>query len=275
MAEPGNSTAIVSSPAAALTLENTSFEIKSFDAAGNGTTYMVPFPTSSDFAEWSIVTQVGMLKRGPWNKLSIPDIYWGLAYAHRIGADVMKGDLFPTGDGRFGTSNKFKIRKAMETGKIKGWDVAITDTGRASDKLKTCVQQTDLECTVTLDVEGLNKPIVRKALLSRWYKPSNPNWKDNPEHMLELNTLAHACEYIADTGTGPEEAPPLEPSPIQQSSPAPTKSMIDSLKDEVVADRTAKSSQGEGETTSLEGQLVESLKAVEAKKSAPPVTVEK
>ena len=269
MAEQGNSTALVpSSP------DNYTIKVREFDASGNAQEIAIPVPTSANFREWSIMQQVVMLKKGTWSKSSVAEILFAIAYANSLNLDVMQGDVYSVGDGRIATSNKAKIKMALATGKIKGWTIDTRDTGEKIELAK-CIQKTDLECTVVLDVEGLNKPIIRKARLSRWFKATNPNWQGNPEHMLELNTFAHACEYVHPTETGPEEAPPLEPSPIQQSSPAPTKSMIDSLKDEVVADRAAKSSQGEGETTSLEGQLVESLKAVEAKKSAPPVTVEK
>lgn len=192
------------------------FSVREFDAQGNVLLYEFPMPNTADFALWTVEQQAGMLKRGVWNKLTMPDIMWGMMYAHHIDADIVKGEIFPTGEGRWGTSNKYKIRKAMETGKIKGFTSDIADTGKPLQCIggEKCVQKTDLECTVTLDVEGLNKPIVRKAKLSRWFKGNNPNWVTNPEHMLELNTLAHACEYVTGGTTGEDEAPPVGTSMI-------------------------------------------------------------
>lgn len=181
--------------------------VKDYDAAGRCTELSVPMPDSPDFGKWTVVQQIAMLKRGPWQALSLGDIMFGLAYAHSIGADVMKGELFPTGSGRFGTSNKYKIKQALETGRVKFIETAIRDTDEKID-LPGCIQKTDLECTVTIGVKGFEKPVVRRARLSRWYKKNNPNWAGNPEHMLELNTVAHACEYIVPGGTEDDEAPP-------------------------------------------------------------------
>lgn len=180
--------------------------VKDMSATGKVQEMSFPLPSSADFQVWSIEQQVGMLKRGMWNKLSIPDILWGLAYAHHIGADPMIGDIFPTGEGRWGTSNKYKIRRALETGRIEGIETDIVDLGTEL-RLEKCIQKTDLECIVTVTVKGFTKPIVRKAKLSRWYKANNPNWQGNPEHMLELNTVAHALEYVIPGATEDDETP--------------------------------------------------------------------
>jgi hypothetical protein len=189
-------------------------QIKDFDASGKSTAMSIALPDSGDFNTWSLKQQIVMLKRGMWAAVPIPDILWGIAYAVRLDADPIKGDVFPTGQGRWGTSNKYKIRKANETGNIVGIETEMRDTGEKIDLLK-CVQKTDLECTVTISVKGWAKPIVRKARLSRWYKANNPNWQGNPEHMLELNTVAHACEYVPGVPmvTEDDEAPPIETSP--------------------------------------------------------------
>lgn len=184
--------------------------IKDFDAAGKITELSCPLPDDARFESWTMMQQIVMLKRGVWNASSVPDIIWGLAYAKQIGADVMQGELFPTGQGRWGTSNKYKIKKALATGNIIGIESVskeLTEPGPAG-----CIAAHDIECTVTITVKGWQKPLVRKARLSRWYKKGNPNWVGNPEHMLELNTVAHACEYIpgATGATEEDEAPPLD-----------------------------------------------------------------
>jgi hypothetical protein len=189
------------------------FTVREFNQDGTSSVMTIPMPESTDFTKWTMLQQAGMLKRGMWKNCSVADIWWGLAYAAHIGANVMLGELFPTGDGRWGTSNKYKIKQALATGRIKGFDIQTRDTGEKVD-LAGCVQKTDLECTVTLEVEGFNKPIVRKAKLSRWWNKSNPNWSGRPEHMLELNTFAHACDYVMPGATEGDEAPPIQVAQI-------------------------------------------------------------
>jgi hypothetical protein len=220
MAEPSSRTSIVpsnlSSPSQPIDAEYV-ITVKEFDAAANKTEISCTLPTSANFADWSVKQQVIMLKKGAWAKSTIPEIMWGIAYANKLGLDIMQGDVYSVGDGRIATSNKAKIKMALATGKIKGFTTEIVDTKKPID-LTGCIQKTDLECTVTLEVEGFNKPIIRKALLSRWFTARNPNWVGRPEHMLELNTMAHACEYVHPTETGPDEAPPLNPTPTHQQS---------------------------------------------------------
>lgn len=203
MPEQANSTALVPVDGEYL------IKVKDFDAAGKANELSFAIPKTSQFNDWSMVQQVGMLKRGPWAAIQIPDIIIGLMYAKSIDADPFKGDIFPTGPGKWGTSNKYKIRKALDTGNIVGITTAIVDTGDAL-RLEKCAAKNDLECTVTIYVKGWSQPIVRKARLSRWYKANNPNWQGNPEHMLELNTVAHACEYVpgGPSATEDDEAPP-------------------------------------------------------------------
>ena len=198
---------VAARPVMALDPSQMSFTVRTYTADGDVQVYSIPMPDSPDFAKWTLVQQIAALKEGVWKDISINQIMFGLAYAHRIGADPLLGDLFPTGNGRWGTSNKYKIRRALATQKVKGWTTEFRDTGLAWNYRK-CLQQTDLECTVTVEVEGFTKPIVRKALLSRWYIEANPNWASRPEHMLELNTLAHAVEYVDLVGTEDDEAPP-------------------------------------------------------------------
>lgn len=183
-------------------------EVREFDAAGKGKSIAVAAPTSSNFAEWSLMQQVIMLKKGTWKGASIPDIIYAIAYAHNMGLDIMQGDVYPSGEGRINTSNKAKIKQALGTGNIEGIEVEIKDTGNPIT-LVGCSQKTDLECTATIHVKGWKKPIIRKSFLSRWYNARNPNWAGRPEHMLELNTVAHAVEYVNPTATEDDEAPPI------------------------------------------------------------------
>lgn len=203
MPEPTNTSAITLAPVEGEYI----LDIKEFDAGGKQTVLSVKMPTSADFAKWSLMQQVAMLKKGPWKSSPIAEIAYGIVYADRLGLDIMKGDVFPTGEGRIGTSNKAKIKLALATGNIEGIEtntVEIDAPGPVG-----CASKKDLECTVTIHVKGWKSPIVRKSKLSRWYKAKNPNWVGNPEHMLELNTVAHACEYVNPGATEDDEAPPL------------------------------------------------------------------
>jgi hypothetical protein len=186
--------------------------VHEFDASGRKIEALrYRYPESANFKEWALKQQVGMLKQGMWRRESVANIFWGLAYAAQIGADPVLGEIFPTGDGRWGLSNKYKIRKAIETGYIEGIEAEVKELDVPFTAEK-CIAKKDLECTVRIHVRGWKVPITRRARLSRWYKPSNPNWSGNPEHMLELNTIAHACEYVPGVRpvTDGEEAPPLD-----------------------------------------------------------------
>ncbi len=143
MPEQANTTALVVADG------DYKMSVKDFDAAGKKTELEFSIPTQQNFAQWSIQQQIGMLKQGQWASCNIPTIIWGLAYAFQIGADPIKGEIFPTGNGRWGTSNKFKIRKAIETGNIVGIQVDMKDTGEKLT-VEGCVAKTDLECTVTI-----------------------------------------------------------------------------------------------------------------------------
>lgn len=202
MAEQQSSTAIV--PVAGEYL----IKVKEFDAAGKGNELSVAMPNSVDFRQWSVMQQALMLKKGSWQGSAIPEIVYAIAYANNLGLDILQGDVYSTGSGRIATSNKAKIKLALKTGNIEGIEAVIRETDKPI-ALKDCSLKNDLECTVTVHVKGWKTPIVRKALLSQWFNARNPNWASRPHHMLELNTVAHAVEYVNPTETGDDEAPPI------------------------------------------------------------------
>lgn len=225
MAEPKNNTALVPIEGEYL------MEIREFDAAGKATALKTTLPNEADFKKWTLIQRAIMLKKGPWSKSNIYETVFGIVYADNLGLDIMRGDVFPTGEGRIGISNKAKIKMAQDTGNICGIEVNIEDTGEKID-LTGCVQKTDLKCTVTIHVKGWKKPIIRTSRLSRWYKAKNPNWAGNPEHMLELNTVAHACEYVpgAALATEDDEAPPL-PTPDVKGALEAAKAEVEPVKE--------------------------------------------
>lgn len=210
MAERENTTALV--PTNPLDGEYM-IEVKEFDQSGKSTKLSVAVPDTSSFNQWNLLTRAVLLKKGPWSSNSIYEIVFAIAYADNMGLDIMRGDVFSTGNGRIGISNKAKIKKAQDTGNIEGIEVAFRELPDDVD-LKDCKRKKDLECTATVWVKGWKKPIVRTQRLSEWFNARNPNWAGRPEHMLELNTVAHACEYVpgASLVTEDTEAPPL-PTP--------------------------------------------------------------
>jgi hypothetical protein len=187
--------------------------IKEYDAAGRATEFAISL--SMDDPKWGPRIQTAaILKQSPqWKAAAFPYIIYAVMYAENLGLDVMAGDVFDVG-GRLATSNKAKIKRALASGNIEGIETSMVELDSPMTDTK-CVAKKDLECTVTVHVKGWKHPIVRRARLSRWYKGSNPNWRDNPEHMLEMNTTAHACEYVVPGGTEGDEAPP----PVSVTSP--------------------------------------------------------
>ena len=179
-----------------------------YDTAGRAIEYKIKPPVSVNFGDWPLMVQVAMLKMGTFKNSSIPEIIFATAYAKNLGLDITQGDVYPTGSGRIGTSNKAKIKLALATGNVVGIKSEITDT-KTPVTLAGCTQKTELMCTATIKVKGWDEPIVVTQKLSDWFMPSNPNWKSRPEHMLRLNTIAHACEFVAPGATDENEAPPL------------------------------------------------------------------
>lgn len=195
-------------------LDELNLKVKELDALGRAEEYIVGLPTSPNFAEWSFLQQIAMLKTGAWKSIPVPQVAFAIAYANRLGLDIMQGDVYSTGEGRIATSNKAKIKLAMQTGKIVGINSVVTETERPFSA-DGCAVKKDLECTVTVSVKGWERPLTLTQRLSEWYVGRNPNWKSRPEHMLKLNTLAHACEYINPTETGDDE---YLPAPMTQGT---------------------------------------------------------
>lgn len=234
MAEAQNSTAITSSVLDGEYI----IEAREFDTTGKITVLKAGLPTVPDFSKWTVMQQVVMLKKSAWSKSPVSEIVFALAYANRLGLDVMRGDVFPTGEGRLGISNKAKIKLALQTGNVIGIETDLRDTGEPLN-LVGCAVKNDLECTATIHVKGWAKPIVRKARLSRWYKAKNPNWVGNPEHMLELNTVAHALEYVNPTATQEDEfIPTIDAQLLDKGSAVDV--ALEKAKEQVVATETEK-----------------------------------
>jgi hypothetical protein len=193
-------------------LDTMKMTVKELSPLGVATVYEVPIPNSANFDQWSFFQQIAMLKAGAWQKTPVSQIVFAIAYANRLGLDIMQGDVYTTGEGRIATSNKAKIKMALATGKIEYIEVTTVETDDAVS-LPGCIISHDLVCTVTVEVKGWKKPIIKTQRLSEWFMASNPNWKSRPTHMLELNTTAHALELVSPSETGPDEYPTIEVEP--------------------------------------------------------------
>jgi hypothetical protein len=204
MSEQGNTSAIVKTPIEGEYL----LEAKEYDASGKTSMIRAPLPDTGEFAKWSLIQQALMLKKGAWSGSPFSEIIFAIAYANSKGLDILAGDVYSTGSGRIATSNKAKIKQALATNRIEGIETEITQLNE-DIALVGCPLKKDIECKATIHIKGWKAPIIRKSRLSRWFNAKNPNWKDRPEHMLELNTVAHALEFVNPTATEDDEAPPI------------------------------------------------------------------
>lgn len=216
-------------PATPKDLSQVSMIVTELDALGRRTEYSVPLPTTSDYLKLSMTQKIWLLKSGRFSGLPVPLVCCAIVYAEQIrrrtGADIdeMQGDLYAVTNSynqiTFSLTNKAKIKIANATGRIKGIKINTVTTTDPID-LDGCVEPFDLECTVVLNVAGLDSPITKVQRLSEWFVKTNPNWKGRPRHMLELNTLAHACELVFPTETGEDEIPTLPSGAQSQISEA-------------------------------------------------------
>lgn len=202
MADLKQNEAIVPAP----TREGYSITISEFDAAGKRSDLVVPLPTGASIenVRGNLLLRAAILKSTTWNKFAIPQILHGIMFADRLGLDIELGDVY-SADGRPALSAEGRIKLAQKDPRYKGHSTTFKELDEPLNKPK-CVLKKDLECTVTIRVEGWEQPIVRTARLSRWHKDT-PAWNERPEHQLELNTLGHACRFLRPIGD-PEDAPP-------------------------------------------------------------------
>lgn len=203
-------------------LSDMQLKVRELDALGRGVEYTVTLPTTVEYAKLTVDQKLWLLKTGALRACSIPMIYSIMVRAEELrretGAkiDELAGDIYATGEGRMALSNKAKIKIANATGRIQGVEWTVVEDG---DLELTGYEGPELICTVTVHVKGFVKPVILTQRLSEWYMPSNPNWKTRPEHMLRLNTYAHACEFIfpMDNDDAPSSATPERPAPSAEA----------------------------------------------------------
>lgn len=190
-------------------------EVKEFDAAGRASTFRMPVPANLSARDASIMLRTAILKRTSMKAAEMPQVLHAVMYADQMGLDVMAGEVYIV-SGRIATTAGAKIRHAINSGRIDGYEVAIAPLNR---KFKSGTDDIDdLKATVTVNVKGWAKPVVYETTLREWYMPSNPNWKMRPAYMLRRNALSKAFEEVAPMGLDVDEAPPAEASPMSTAA---------------------------------------------------------
>jgi hypothetical protein len=193
--------------------------IRRFAAAGDVKPMVVHIPQGAtvDSIVNTPLILAALLKDGDpvWQQMEPGFVLYACCRAQRLGLDIMDGDIYPI-EGRTATSDKAKIKFALRSGKLSDAPQIETTEGQQIDipwetkREKGVWTGKDLTTTVTLRVRGWDSPLVYRTTLRKWFKGSNPNWRNNPEGMLELRAYAKACERVCPVGLEPEEAPPLE-----------------------------------------------------------------
>lgn len=190
-------------------------KIRELDAAGGASTFMVPVPANITSAEASVMLRSAILKRTTWKAFEMPFIIHAVIYADRMGLDIMAGDVYSAEGGRLSTTSGAKIRHAMSTGRIEGYEVNIEEGAEVKIPYKVAGKDgmwigKELKATATVFVKGWKSPVVYTSYLTEWFLGSNPNWRSRPAYMLRRNVLSKVLEEVAPMGIDSEEAPPLE-----------------------------------------------------------------
>ncbi len=190
-------------------------QISEFSPSGQKSNFMIPVPNHISSQEASVMLRAGILKKTAWKNFDFPTILHAVIYADRMGLDIMAGDVYSADGGRLATTAGAKIRHAMATGRIEGYEVEISDGDAIEIPWKTSnssgvFKGSNLKARVTVHVKGWVKPVVYETTLAEWFVGGNPNWKSRPSYMLRRNALSKALEEVAPMGVEADEAPPLD-----------------------------------------------------------------
>src|SRR5262245_39120803 len=189
--------------------------IRDFDAAGKASGFMVPVPHDINAHGASVMLRAAILKKTTWKLFDFPTILHAVIYADRMGLDIMVGDVYMAEEGRISTTAGAKIRHAMSTGRIEGYEIEITQrpvvaipyTLKGKEEV---FKGPNLAAKVTVHVKGWKAPVVYETTLAEWFTGRNPNWRNRPAYMLRRNALSKALEEVAPMGIEGDEAPPPE-----------------------------------------------------------------
>ncbi len=208
MAEVQSQTAIVPSP------EGYAIKIRELSPSGKAEDLSIPIPANLNAHSLDLMLEAAVLKRTTWRQFEFPTILHACIYARRMGLDITAGDVYMAEEGRLSTTAGAKIRHAMSTGRIKGYEVEITEGPQIvipweTSKTKGEYKGPNLIAKVTVHVTGWEKPVVYTTTLAEWFTGRNPNWRSRPAYMLRRNALSKALEEVAPLGVEADEAPPV------------------------------------------------------------------
>ena len=188
--------------------------INEFDAAGKSSVLSVPLPQDEKWG--SVLLRAALLKKGgSWKTYDVPTIIHAVVYADNLGLDIMAGDVYCAEEGRLSTTAGAKIKHAMQSDRIVGYSVEMTEGPEISIPYTLKSQEQvwkgpNWKATVTVRVKGFDAPVVYVTTLAEWFTGRNPNWRTRPAYMLRKNALSKVMEEVAPLGTEADEAPPID-----------------------------------------------------------------
>jgi hypothetical protein len=208
MAELESQTAIVAAP------EGYAIKIRELSPSGKAEEMSIPVPANVNAHDLDLMLEAAVLKRTTWRQFEFPTILHACIYARRMGLDITAGDVYMAEEGRLSTTAGAKIRHAMSTGKIQGYEVEITkgpeiEIPWETAKSKGSYKGPNYHVKVVVTVLGWQRPVVYETDLVEWFVGRNPNWRTRPLYMLRRNALSKALEEVAPLGVEAEEAPPV------------------------------------------------------------------
>jgi len=218
MAEQDNNTSLVRSD------HGLSLNLSDFNAAGKKDEYIVHVP---DTPQWQdIMIRAAFLKKGPMADQTFATCVCIVRYADAMGLNEVLGDLYIV-SGRISTTADAKIRHALGSGLIAGYNVEIIKGKpinivyqlKGADKTWT---GEDMHVKVTVNVKGWEHPVIYECDLRDWMNPQNAAWRDHTAYMLRKNALSKALSEVAPIGVDAEEIP----SPVHADIPDVIKALM-------------------------------------------------
>lgn len=216
MPEQESTTAIVPVTSAS-TPGQYQISVKEVDAGGNKSSFDIALPDTRDWKlSWGVLHRAALAKKGSsqWGAKSVAEIINAIIYADSLGLSFEQGDVYSV-DGRLNTTADAKIKYALNSGKIGGYEIQVEEIPGKPLKLKykaggaeNVYETSEYVARVTVTVKGWEKPFVYEAYLSEWFQGSNPNWRTRPKYMLGKNATSKALTMVAPMGgVGSDEAP--------------------------------------------------------------------
>lgn len=202
MAEQENSTSLVPTEGIAL-------KVREFSAAGGKNEYSMALPKEGPWLDRQLKAMC--LKAGPMAEQNMGNILCAIMYAEEMGLSVILGDLYFV-NGRIATTADAKIRHALGSGLIAGYNVEITKGKLVVFKYQMkgkeeVWQGEDLHAKVTVKVKGWESPVIYEADLRDWFNGANAAWREHTAFMFRKNCLSKALSEVAPLGVDADEIP--------------------------------------------------------------------